>query len=145
MWHWSGVYHPTPAAADNDVTNPLGTALQSAIAILRGEDNELTRLALARSDKEWADDISRIQACKGHEELTIEQVNMYKTAVFAITSAVKNNNGKNMICELVFMRQANGTWKLQLIDIEPADNAKRDTDRFHKDYPKAKQIQIPYY
>ncbi|HJN08803.1 MAG TPA: hypothetical protein QF564_08925 [Pirellulaceae bacterium] len=48
-----------------------------------------------------------------------------------------------MIGELVFSRQADGTWKLALIDVEPADNAKRDMDRFRKDHPDAQRLQIP--
>ena len=148
LWHWSGVYRRATAEAVNplsqdDTANPLAKALQPVLAILRGDDSEQARLARTYFDDEWTDDIARILACQGHEQLLIAQASSDDKTVFVITSAVKNNNGHNMIGELVFSRQADGTWKLALIDVEPADNAKRDMDRFRKDHPDAQPLQIP--
>jgi hypothetical protein len=158
MWHWSGVYHrtndaapgepdrthvePPPANPENLVRNLFATTLQTAVAVLRGEDTEQTRLTRARFDEEWGDEIARIQACKGHDKLNIAQVRSDQNGILAITSAVKNDAGRHLICELMFTRQADGSWKLERIDVEPADNEKRDTDRFRKDNPETKQIEI---
>ena len=148
LWHWSGVYQRTTtdsvnASSDTEAVTPFAQALQSVLVILRGADSKQAHLARAYFDDEWTDDIARILACEGHEQLTVAQAWLWEESVFVITSTVINDDGKNMIGELLFKRQADGTWKLKLIDVEPADNTKRDIDRFRKEYPDATLMKIP--
>jgi len=147
LWHWSGVYQRTTtdsvnASSDTEAVPPFAQVLQSVLAILHGADGEQARLARVYFADEWTDDIARILACEGHEQLTVAQAWLWEESVFAITSTVINDDGKNMIGELLFKRQTDGTWKLKLIDVEPADNTKCDIDRFRKEYHDATLMKI---
>ena len=117
-------------------------AVESVLAVMRGQDNENVRLQRSHFDDEWKDDVDTLLACPSHGRLAIDEMLVGETHAFAVTAPLKDKQGRHLIVEFAFERQTDGSWKLSLIDVEPADSARRDIDRFRKEYPQENVVYI---
>ncbi|MCA8989465.1 MAG: serine/threonine protein kinase, partial [Planctomycetaceae bacterium] len=133
--------------AENGNYEPLRNGIKRVLGVICSSADSKQSLTGYPALKQWEQDLIELWQCEDIGKLDIETLYVNDGVAVAISTIVTDPNGRKLIAEMAFHLLSNGDWSLEMLDVEPANNAQRDLDRFLKDSPGARKIpfHLPEY